>query len=67
MGIYRLLIIDGYESHNLLQFTKYYKENKIIILYILPYSSHILQPLDVGCFSPLKMVYGRQVEKLMCN
>ncbi|KAF2189857.1 DDE-domain-containing protein [Zopfia rhizophila CBS 207.26] len=31
------------------------------------HSSHILQPLDVGCFSPLKTAYGRQVEKLMRN
>ena len=29
------------------------------------HSSYILQPLDVGCFSPLKTVYGRQVEGLM--
>ncbi|KAF2195799.1 DDE-domain-containing protein [Zopfia rhizophila CBS 207.26] len=31
------------------------------------HSSHILQPLDVGCFSPLKRAYRRQVEKLMRN
>ena len=67
MGIYHLLIIDSYKSYNLLQFTKYYKENKIITLYIPLYSSHILQLLDVGCFSPLKMAYGCQVEKLMHN
>jgi hypothetical protein len=29
------------------------------------YSSHILQPLDVSCFSPLKRVYGRQIEDIM--
>lgn len=28
-----------------------------------PHYSHILQPLDVGCFSPLKAAYGRQIEK----
>ena len=27
--------------------------------------SHLLQPLDVGCFGPLKQAYGRQVEELM--
>ena len=27
-----------------------------------PHSSHLLQPLDVGCFSPLKRAYGRLVE-----
>ena len=30
-----------------------------------PHSSHILQPLDVGCFGPLKKSYGRQIEHLM--
>jgi hypothetical protein len=30
-----------------------------------PHSSHLLQPLDVGCFGPLKQAYGRQVEDLM--
>jgi hypothetical protein len=32
---------------------------------MLPHSSHLLQPLDVGCFSPLKTAYGRQIEKLI--
>jgi hypothetical protein len=27
--------------------------------------SHLLQPLDVGCFSPLKRAYGRLVEDKM--
>ncbi|RJE22627.1 Pogo transposable element [Aspergillus sclerotialis] len=29
------------------------------------HSSHLLQPLDVGCFAPLKRAYGGLVEKLM--
>ena len=29
------------------------------------HSSHILQPLDVGYFSPLKIAYGMQIEGLM--
>ena len=30
-----------------------------------PHSSHFLQPLDVGCFSPLKASYSKQIEKMM--
>jgi hypothetical protein len=30
-----------------------------------PHSSHLLQPLDVGCFSPLKRAYGSQIESLI--
>jgi hypothetical protein len=29
------------------------------------YSSHLLQPLDVGCFPPLKTIYGRKVQEKM--
>ena len=28
-----------------------------------PYSSHLLQPLDVGCFGPLKRVYRSLIEQ----
>lgn len=28
------------------------------------HSSHLLQPLDVGCFSPLKVAYGREIGEL---
>jgi hypothetical protein len=30
-----------------------------------PHSSHLLQPLDVGCFSPLKRAYSREIEALI--
>jgi hypothetical protein len=32
-----------------------------------PHLSHLLQPLDVGCFAPLKQAYERQAEELMRN
>jgi regulator of replication initiation timing len=30
-----------------------------------PHSSHLLQPLDVGCFNLLKKAYGREIEHLI--
>jgi hypothetical protein len=30
-----------------------------------PHSSHLLQPLDVSCFSPLKLAYSSKIEGLM--
>ena len=59
--------MDGHESHNALHFKQYCKEKKIITLCMPPHSSHLLQPLDVGCFGPLKKAYGRQAEELMRN
>jgi hypothetical protein len=33
----------------------------IIYLCIPPHSSHLLQPLDVACFSPLKRAYSDEI------
>jgi hypothetical protein len=65
VGSCRLLILDGHESHVSAQFEQFCKENKIITLCMPAHSSHILQPLDVGCFGPLKTAYGRQIENYM--
>lgn len=62
VGVYRLLILDGHDSHHSTDFEIYCRENNIITLCMPPHSSHILQPLDVGCFSPLKTAYGKQIE-----
>lgn len=65
VGARRLLIFDGHESYYSLNFQELCKENNIYTLCMLPHSSHLLQPLDVGCFSPLKRAYGRQIESLI--
>ncbi|KAG6996916.1 hypothetical protein FocnCong_v015071 [Fusarium oxysporum f. sp. conglutinans] len=62
---YRLLILDGHGSHHSLDFEKYCQANKIITLFMPPHSSHLLQPLDVGCFSLLKKAYGQVIEHLI--
>ena len=59
VGTYRLLVIDGHESYDSLKFQQYCKDNKIITVCMPAYSSHLLQPLNVGCFAPLKKAYGR--------
>jgi hypothetical protein len=64
-GTYRLLILDGHESHHSTEFELYCQNHNIITLCMPPHSSHLLQPLDVGCFGPLKQAYGRQIEDLM--
>jgi len=62
IGARRLLILDGHESHWSLEFQELCKENNIYTLCMPPYLSHLLQPLDVGCFSPLKRAYSREIE-----
>ncbi|KZL83452.1 transposase, partial [Colletotrichum incanum] len=64
-GAYRLLIVEGHESHHSTDFELYCKANNIVTLCMPAHSSHLLQPLDVGCFGPLKTAYGRQIENKM--
>ena len=64
-GTYRLLVLDGHESHHSTGFELYCQAHNIITICMPPHSSHILQPLDVGCFAALKKAYGRQIEDLM--
>jgi hypothetical protein len=64
-GRYRLLIVDGRESHISAQFQRYCKDHEIIALCMPAHASHLLQPLDFGCFSPMKTAYGYQIKKLM--
>jgi hypothetical protein len=65
VGARRLLVLDGHESHHSLEFQELCKENNIYTLCMPAHSSHLLQPLDVGCFSPLKRAYSREVEALI--
>jgi hypothetical protein len=66
-GGWRLLILDGHESHISLQFQDFCKDNNIVTLCMPSHSSHLLQPLDIGCFGPLKKAYGKQVENMIRN
>jgi hypothetical protein len=67
VGGYRLLILDGHESHLNRDFKDYCLENKILTLCMPPHSLHILQLLDVVCFSPLKRKYSQRVRDLACQ
>ncbi len=58
-GEYRLLIVDGHASHVSNEFIKFVKANKIICLCLPPHSTHLLQPLDVSVFGPLKQNYKK--------
>lgn len=50
VGLYRLLIIDGYGSHLADEFWSFSKEHKIILFRLPLLSTYLTQPLDVGCF-----------------
>ena len=61
-GVYRMIVLDGHESHLSATFEEFCKEKNIITLCLPAHSSHLTQPLDVGCFSVLKRLYGKELE-----
>jgi hypothetical protein len=65
LGTWRLLIFDGHGSHMTTRFREFCLQNHILTLCMPAHSSHILQPLDVSCFGPLKRSYGQKIEGKM--
>jgi len=63
-GAYRMLVLDGHISHVNPKFQSYCKERNIIPLCLPAHSSHLTQPLDVGCFKVLKDKYGDQITRM---
>jgi hypothetical protein len=60
----RILINDGFGTHESLELMRYCFENNIILCRLPSHTSHKLQPCDVGVFGPLKTAYREQVEQL---
>jgi hypothetical protein len=61
-GQYRLLIIDGHGSHHTVEFIQYAEDHDIILFGLPPYLTHILQPLDVVVFQPLKHYHAKALD-----
>jgi DDE superfamily endonuclease len=61
----RLLICDGCDCHISTKFVFYYIKYNIYLFLLLPHSSHILQPLDIGVFSPLKTAVSADLDQLI--
>ena len=60
-SVYRILIIDGHESHISAEFDEYCKVNNIVTVNMPTHSSHLLQSLNVELYSPLKPAYDHQI------
>ncbi|SCN90426.1 related to transposase [Fusarium fujikuroi] len=53
----QLLILNGYGSHVTEDFLWECYNNNIYLLFLPAHASHVLQPLDIAVFSPLKRAY----------
>ena len=60
---YKLLIVDGHESHISLYAAQLAIANKLDIVLMPSHTSHLVQPLDVGVFGPLKMLSSAAMTK----
>ncbi|CAG5075846.1 Protein of unknown function [Cotesia congregata] len=49
-----IVFLDGHVSHMSIHLSKFCKEKQIILCCFPPHATHILQPLDVSFFFPLK-------------
>jgi hypothetical protein len=60
----RVLISDGFGTHETLEILEYCFTNNIILCRLPSHTSHKLQPCDVAVFAPLKSAYREQTERL---
>jgi hypothetical protein len=60
----RVLICDGFGTHETLEILEFCLANNIILCRLPSHTSHKLHPCDVGPFAPLKTAYREQVERL---
>ena len=58
---YRLLILDGHNSHCTYKFCKFAEQHDILIICLPSHTTHVLQPCDVGVFGPLSTYWKAQV------
>lgn len=59
------MIFDGHNSHFTFEFVHFCHNNRIEIFCLPAHTTHILQSLDVGCFSPLQSHYSKGVESFL--
>lgn len=60
----RLLIMDGHASHITASFLSFCVQHLIDVVILPPHTSHVLQPLDVSCFAPLKRALAKHADAL---
>jgi hypothetical protein len=62
-----ILYLDGHKSHVTLPLTDFCRQKQIVVISLLPNSTHILQPLDVGLFKSLKSKWKHEVKNFKIN
>lgn len=58
-----IVFLDGHRSHMTLHLSRFCRENQIILVALVPNATHILQPLDIAVFGPMKNKWKLIVRK----
>ena len=53
----QLLIMDQFSGHDSVDIREYALQHHILLYALPPHTTHILQPVDVGLFGPMKKAY----------
>jgi hypothetical protein len=59
--VWRLLVIDGFSGHGSFAFREYCIKFNILVAFLLPDSTHMLQPMDLGVFQWLKNAHQKRL------
>ena len=62
-GEYHMLCLDGHSSHVSIAAMNFCIKKKIILLCLPRHTTDVLQPLDIGLFSPLAVRYKNNIQK----
>lgn len=58
-----MLIMDGHRSHTHVEFESCCRKLRIVPFLLLPHTTYLCQPLNVGCFQPLKHYHCEAIDK----
>ena len=62
-----LLRLDGHSSHYQPAVVRKAAKSGVILFCLPPHTTHLAQPLDRACFSPLKAAWNAECQLFMCS
>ena len=62
-----LLLLDGHSSHYSPYAIRFAAKEKVIMFALPPHTTHVTQPLDRSCFSPLKVAWREVCQAFMAE
>lgn len=58
-----IVFIDGHKSHMAYHLSEFCSKNKVVLVSLPPNCTHVIQPLDVAVFHPVKVSWAKAVHE----